>query len=113
MPVPSAPPAPATTTQTNASSRTRDLGVVILTNHCETRLPLGNGNSCAITPQVLRDSRLQLTLVLESRKNGGATGDLKVMSVTTRTNQSFEVDFGTMDLTLTPQIAAPPESRQP
>ncbi|MGO8837857.1 MAG: hypothetical protein ACLQAH_09345 [Limisphaerales bacterium] len=87
------------------SSRTRDLGVVQLTNHFETRIQLGGGKSCAITPHLIDPKHLQLTMVLESKMADGKTTGLNVMKVVTRPDQQFEVDFGSLNLTLTPEMA--------
>ena len=86
-------------------SRTRDLGVVQFTNHCATHIQLGGGKSCTITPLVLDSKQLQLTMVLESKMADGKTRGLNVMKVITRPDQQFEVDFGSLNLTLTPQVA--------
>jgi len=96
-----APEAPAT----RAPSRTRDLGVLQLTNHCETRIQLGGGKSCAITPVLIDHQNLQLTMVLESRTADGKPQGLNITKVITKIDQQFEVNFGGMNLTLTPQMA--------
>lgn len=101
--VSNAPAAPAVTAAPT-SSRTRDLGVVQLTNHFETHIQLGGGKSCTITPHLIDPKHLQLTVVLESRMADGKTRGLNVMKVVTRPDQQFEVDFGTLNLTLTPEI---------
>jgi hypothetical protein len=88
-----------------ASSRTRDLGVLQLTNHCETHIQLGAGKSCTITPHLIDPKHLQLTMVLESKRPDGKTRGLNVMKVITQPDAQFEVDFGSLNLTLTPQIA--------
>jgi hypothetical protein len=85
-------------------SRTRDLGVVQLTNHCETEIELGGGKSCTIKTLLMNPEHLQLTVALETRLADGKTRGLKVMKVVTRPSQQFEVDFGSMALTLTPQL---------
>jgi hypothetical protein len=90
-----------------APSRTRDLGVVQLTNHCETHIQLGGGKSCTITPHLIDPKHLQLTMVLESKMADGKTRGLNIMKVVTRPDQQFEVDFGSLNLTLTPQMAEP------
>jgi hypothetical protein len=94
-----APVAPA------ASSRTRDLGVLQLTNHCETRIDLDGGKSCAITPHLIDAKRLQLTMVLESKMPDGKTRGLNITKVVSQPDQQFEFVFGGLSLTLTPQMA--------
>ena len=95
---PVVPPAPV-------SSRTRDLGMLQLTNHCETTIQLGAGKSCTITPHLINPQHLQLTMVLESKMPDGKTRGLDVMKVITRPDEQFEVDFGSLNLTLTPRMA--------
>jgi phosphotransferase system IIB component len=87
-------------------SRTRDLGVVLLTNHCETRIQLDGGRSCAITPHIIDPKRLQLTMVLESKMPDGKTRGLNIMKVVSQPDQQFEFVFGGMSLTVTPQMAS-------
>lgn len=90
----------------SASSRTKDLGVLQLTNHFETCVELGDGKSCTFKPELLDRRNLQITLVVESKSPNGKTQGLNVMKVVTRRDQPFEVDVGGTDLTLTPQLAA-------
>ena len=78
--------------------------MVQLTNHFETHIQLGGGKSCTITPHLIDPKHLQLTVVLESRMADGKTTGLNVMKVVTRPDQQFEVDFGSLNLTLTPEI---------
>ncbi len=87
------------------SSRTRDLGVVLLTNRCETTIQLGDGKSCTLTPHKIDPKQLQITLALETRTTDGKIQALKIMKVITQPGQQFEMDFGSLNLTLTPQMA--------
>ena len=87
-------------------SRTRDLGVLQLTNHCETRIQLGDGKSCAITPHIIDPKRLQLTMVLESKLPDGKTRGLNIMKIVSQPDQQFEFVFGGMSLTVTPQVVS-------
>jgi hypothetical protein len=105
-PVPVTTNAPAATNGPPVPSRTRDLGVLQLTNHCETRIQLGGGKSCAITPHIIDPKRLQLTMVLESKMPDGKTRGLNIMKVVSQPDQQFEFVFGGMSLTLTPQLAS-------
>ena len=91
-----------------ANSRSKDLGVVLLTNRCETRIEVGDGKSCVIKPQVLDAQHLRLTMTLESRLSDGKTRGLKVLTVLAKPDQPFEVDFGTLAFSLTPQLATNP-----
>ena len=103
--VTNAVPAASNVVVVPVSSRTRDLGVLLLTNHCESRIQLGGGKSCAITPQLIDPKRLQLTMVLESKMPDGKTRGLNIMNVVSQPDQQFEFDFGGLSLTLTPQMA--------
>lgn len=94
---PAPPPAP---------SRTRDLGVLLLTNLCETTIQLGGGKSCTITPHLIDPKRLQLTMVLESKMPDGKTRGLNIMKVVSQPDQQFEFVFGGLSLTVTPQMAS-------
>lgn len=87
------------------SSRTRDLGVLLLTNHCDTHIQLGEGKSCTLTPHLINPKQLQITLALETRSMDGKIQTLKIMKVVTKPGQQFEMDFGSLNLTLTPQMA--------
>ena len=97
-PVPEVPAAPV-------PSRTTDLGVLQLTNRCETRIQLAGGKSCAITPVLIDRKNVQLTMVLESKTTDGKIQGLNITKVVAKTDQQFEVDFGGLNLTLTPQMA--------
>ena len=95
-PAPVTPPVP---------SRTRDLGVLLLTNLCETTIQLGGGKSCTVTPHLIDPKRLQLTMVLESKMPDGKTRGLNIMKVVSQPDQQFEFVFGGLSLTVTPQMA--------
>ncbi len=95
-----APPAPV-------HSRGKDLGVVQFTNRCELELQVGDGKSCTIKPLLLGPQRLQLTMTLESKMADGKTRGLKIVTVVAKPNQEFEVDFGSLVFTLTPQLVTP------
>ncbi len=97
--VPAVPEAPA------VPARTRDLGVVQLTNHCETHIELGGGKSCTITPHLIDPKRLQLTMVLESKMADGKTKGLNITKVVSQPDQQFEFDFSGLSLTLIPEMA--------
>jgi len=89
-------------------SRGKDLGVIQLTNRCETRIQVGDGKSCTIKTVVLDPQRLQLTMTLESKLNGGKTRGLKITTVVAKPDVPFEVDFGSLVFMLTPQLVTPP-----
>jgi hypothetical protein len=85
-------------------ANTRDLGELVLTNHYETRINLGEGRSCTITPEQLNRDSVQLTLTLQSKQADGNVAGLVVSRVTTRPGQPFEVAIGDMDITITPIV---------
>jgi hypothetical protein len=84
----------------------KNLGQLALTNHIETCVNLGAGNSCTITPTLLDHKKLQLVMALESKKKDGKTAGLSVVQVVTQTGQSFDITVGNLDITLTPELAA-------
>jgi hypothetical protein len=114
-----APPAPVDTTTNDApvitnaapvnpaTSRIKDLGVVQLTNRCETRVELGDGKSCTFKALLTDTQHLKLTLTLETKLADGKTRGLKVLSVVTRPAEPLQVDFGSVAVTLTPQVVLP------
>jgi len=95
-----AKPTPAVSTPANA----KDLGELMLTNRYETRVNLGAGRSCTITPRLLDRDNLQLIMALQSSQANGKTAGLIVTQVTTRPGQPFEVAVGDMDIILTPEL---------
>ncbi len=101
--------APAVTNASPAPvhSRGKDLGVIQFTNRCELQLQVGDGKSCTFKPLLLDPQRLQLTMTLESKMADGKTRGLKIMTVVAKPNQAFEVDFGSLVFTLTPQLVTP------
>ncbi len=113
-----AKPVPVTAASTqaaanNPSSKTvaanvilHDLGNVTLTNHYETRVQLGGGKDCILSPKMIDSSNVQITFALESKTNAGKIHDLSVAQVVARTGKSVEIALGDFNLTLTPQMAA-------
>ncbi|MFZ1074422.1 MAG: hypothetical protein WAO21_13435 [Verrucomicrobiia bacterium] len=86
-------------------SNTKDLGELALTNRYETRVELGAGRSCTITPKLLDRDNLQLTMALQSTNPNGKTAGFIVTQVVTRPGKPFDVAIGDMDITITPEIA--------
>ena len=81
-----------------------DLGVVSLTNHYETCLPLGAGKDCILTPKMIDSHNLQLTLMVESKTAAGKTHDMSVTQVVARSGKLLEVAVGDFSLSLTPNV---------
>ena len=104
-PKPPPPAAPAASTAPKPSN-SKDLGVVELTNHSETRIQLSKGKTCIITPNVLDHGNVQLVLTFESRSEEGRVQNLCVLQVTAQTDKPFDVAIGDTDFTLTPKLAA-------
>jgi len=86
-------------------SKTRDLGVIQLTNHYETEIELGKGQSCTITPQLLDRRDLQLTLSFGSKNADGRPTGLCVTRVVAQQDKPFDITVNDMDLAFTPRLA--------
>ena len=86
-------------------SKTKDLGVIQLTNHYETEIDLGKGESCTITPQLLDRRDVQLTMSFGTKNAAGRPTGLCVTQVTTKPDQPFDITVNDMDLIFTPKLA--------
>lgn len=84
----------------------RNLGEVTLTNHQETCVALGAGQSCRLTPKMIDRHNVQLTLAVESRSPKGKIHDLSITQVVTATGKPFEVAVGGFSFSLTPNVVA-------
>jgi hypothetical protein len=93
-------------TQVSKPANLKVLGELALTNHIETCVNLGAGNSCIITPTLLDQANLQLVMALESRKKDGQTTGLSVVQVVTQPGKPFDIAVGNLDIALTPVLAA-------
>ena len=89
-----------------AASKNKNLGELLLTNYYETRVQLCTDKSCLITPKIVDRSKVQLTVMLESKNPGEKSGELSVVQVVGKAGKPFEVAVGDMNLTLTPKLAA-------
>jgi len=67
-------------------------------------VPLGGGKNCTLTPKMLDQKNVQITLSVESKTTAGKTHDLSVTQVVTRTGRPLEVAVGDFELTLTPRV---------
>jgi hypothetical protein len=81
-----------------------NLGELELTNHYETCVNLGAGNSCTIKPTLLDNNNLKLTMAFETKNASGGMKGLSILQVVTKSGQPFEVAVGDMNLTLTPKL---------
>jgi len=96
--------APGTVYISTVNSTNRDLGELALTNHYETCVELGGGQSCIIQPKLLDRKDLQLTLSLQSKRPDGKIAGLSVTQIVTRPGKSFDIAIGDLNLTLTPEL---------
>ena len=94
----------ATTTSVVTKADGCDLGIVCLTNHFETCVPLGVGKDCILTPKMLDSHNVQLTLMVKSKTASGKTHDLSVTQVVIPSGKPFEVAVGDLNLSLTPDV---------
>ena len=88
------------------NSVSRDLGAVTLTNHYETCVNLGSGQDCILTPRMIDNHNVQLTLAVESKTATGKTHDLSVTQVVTREGKPLEVAVGDYSFSLTPKVTS-------
>jgi len=99
-------PASAASSATVAVSKTKDLGVVPMTNDYEICLSFGKGKDCRVVPKVLDHDNIQLTLTLESKGPDGRLSGLSVVQMVGSSRKPFEISIGGTDFTFTPQIVA-------
>ena len=88
-----------------APSKSKDLGVLQMTNLYETCVKFGPDHNCRIVPKMLDRHNIQLTLTLESKNHDGKTSGLSVVQLTGKTQQPFEISVGDTDFSFTPEIA--------
>lgn len=87
-----------------AQSNAKNLGVIQLTNHYETEIDLGQGNSCIITPRLIDHSELQLTLSFGTKNADGKPTGLSVTRVTAQSDKPFEITVNDMNMSFTPRL---------
>jgi len=97
-----AKPAPV---KVSANPNEKDMGEVMLTNHYERSVSLGNGKNCLMMPRLLDKKTVRITMSLQSFNADGGADGLSVMQVTAKQGKPFEVVIGGMDLTMTPKVA--------
>ena len=81
-----------------------ELGEVVLTNHFETVVNVGNGKNCTLVPRQMGSHNVELTLSLESRNAAGKTHELSVTQVNATSGKLMEVALGGMQLSFTPKL---------
>jgi hypothetical protein len=99
-------PGASASTRLETNTVSRDLGAVTLTNHYETCVNLGAGKDCILTPKMIDNHNVQLTLAVESKTSAGKTHDLSVTQVVTREGKPLEVAVGDYSLSLTPRVTS-------
>ena len=102
----SAAPASAASNATVAESKTKDLGVVPMTNNYETCLSFGKNKDCRVVPKLLDHDNIQLTLTFESKGPDGRVSGLSIVQVVGSSRKPFDISIGGTDFTFTPQIVA-------
>jgi hypothetical protein len=82
----------------------RNLGEISLTNHNETCLWLATGESFTLTPKLLANQNVQITLAVESKNEFGETHNFAAAQVIGQTGKPLEVALGGLNLTFTPRV---------
>jgi hypothetical protein len=80
------------------------LGVVEITNLAPTRLDLGSGKGCVLTPTELPGGQLQIDVVIEEQDAQGKTLRFKAPQVVTHSGQRFGISVGDICIALTPKL---------
>lgn len=83
----------------------RDLGLLPLSNHVSTTIPLDRNTQCTLTPTVLQSGSVQIILAMETTGTDGRPKDMNVARVLAHPGEPFNVSIGSLDLAFTPQIA--------
>lgn len=92
---------------TTAQSTVKDLGILQMTNECETCIRMGAGKDFRLVPKVLGRKDIEITVTYESKKPDGTTAGLSVVQLQGTGEKPFEVSIGTnTDFTFIPQVAA-------
>lgn len=81
-----------------------DLGVVELSDRVSSRYNLGAGESCVITPTVLRASVLDLQVAFDRQDQTGKPVRVASRRVEALADQRVEVSFPFISLVFTPRI---------
>ena len=90
----------------NASAPTKDLGVVELSDGTPSRVDLGAGKQCVITPRVISDNAVQLEMVVEAKDAAGNPKRVGSSRVSAMAGQSFSISVGDTTIAMTPKIKA-------
>ena len=99
----SSPPQQAADAAT-AQTPTKDLGVVELSDATPTRVDLGAGKECLITPRVISESAVQLEMAVETKDAAGNPKRVGSSRVTAMAGQPFSISIGDTTIAMTPKI---------
>ncbi len=89
---------------TNGPLNRKNLGVLSLSDHVSTTVPLDRNTQCTLSPTMLQSGDLQIILTMETTGANGKTLGMNVARVLTHPGEPFDVSIGSMDLAFTPQI---------
>ena len=101
-------PNPVQGSSTNAATgplNRKNLGVLPLSNHVSTTVPLDRNTQCTLTPTLLESGKLQIILTMETTGVDGKPVGMNVARVVAHSGEPFDVSIANMDLAFTPQIA--------
>jgi hypothetical protein len=101
-----AAPAASAPSASASQSKTKDLGVVSMTNGYETCLKFGTNSNARMVPKMVDRHNVQITLTVESHSADGRTAGLSIVQLTGDSEKQFEVTVGDTDFTFTPQIVS-------
>ncbi|HUA39499.1 MAG TPA: hypothetical protein VMA35_13995 [Candidatus Sulfopaludibacter sp.] len=82
-----------------------NLGVLPLSNHVSTTVPLDRNTQCTLTPTLLESGTVQIILTMETTGADGKPVGMNVARVVAHPGEPFDVSIGSLDLAFTPQIA--------
>jgi hypothetical protein len=105
-------PAPNQAQNTSSNAATgpldrKNLGVLPLSNHVSTTIPLDRNTQCTLTPTLLQSGNVQIIVTMETKGADGKPVGMNVARVLARSGEPFDVSMGNMDLAFTPQMADP------
>ncbi len=83
----------------------KNLGVLPLSNHVSTTVPLDRNTQCTLTPTLLESGKLQIILTMETTGADGKPSGMNVARVVAHSGEPFDVSIDNLDLAFTPQIA--------
>ncbi len=92
-------------TNSVGSLNRKDLGVLPLSNHVSTTVPLDQNTKCTLTPTLLESGKVQIILTMETTGADGKPVGMNVARVLAHAGEPFDVSIANMDLAFTPQIA--------